>query len=1161
MRVDRLHLKAFGPFRDRTLELRSDAPGVHLVYGDNEAGKSSALRALHAALFGISAKTVDAFQMDKSDLRVGADLRAGELTLSFLRRRRSKKMLWDLDDTTALPDDALEPFLHGLQAGHFRAFFGMGHEDLVAGGKMLARGETDLGTALFAAAGGIQYLAALLESLAKESGDLFKPTGKNPAINVAIKAFRDARKAERDLSLSSDVWEALCRELEQQREIRAATAAKLDTCTAQLERIQCFMRAAPVAAKRENVLDDIKALAGVPRLAEDFRERYQGAFLQRQSAAQSMADAQSDLDRINAEIAALNVDAAILNHQQEIEAFIERSSRLTVDLERCAKEAVPLIDQRDATLKVLVEKLGRAVTPDEAAELDVPENLADTITALSQEHAAHVQVRHAASENLARVEKSLKQLTVAPENETSAKDLAHLSALLDSLKPARDLEARVQEFAAEAAGIESTVTTRLKRLGHLEASISTLLDFCAPARATLAKHRDDQDAADQNAKQAAATLADARDEQARVSNRLRENQAVDAPPTEEELRDVRRDRDAAWQVLRGERHTIDEARAQELADALSAKIREADDMADRMRREAARVAEIGQLGVQLEQSARKVETAAARLEAATGHRETLQDAWRNLWAALDITNPGTPAEMLEWDQERSVLVTQAEKAKDLNTRVASLRIDGEAARQRIVTALPLDASPSSSLGEAFARLENRVRDARDKAVRQADRVSAIKQLENDDLPAARQRFAAANDALQQWQDSWQQAMTEIDALPEATPREGVGRVSLLRKIGNAARERQEARALLEQCAAEENSLRARVAELAARTGLDLIWESATQINGRLAEELESQRNAAATLVMRNTDIQKKTESFNQARTIHRDAMTKLDLYREEAGGVPLDQLPAVIAKADQARKLDERLDDLTDQLLGEASGVGLKDFLAEIDADPADTRADRCRELQHEQDELKETLQKHDTDIGRLDAELKALDGSDAAAKAREDAASSLAQLEENAATYMRIKLSEGLLRRAIEHYRDREQGPLLGHAGDLFAKVTLGKFAGLATDYVGDQPVLMGRRPGGSLVSLSGMSEGTADQLYLALRLAALERYFASHEPVPLVLDDLLVNFDDARAGVTLEILGELAQRTQIILFTHHKHLCELAQARLPKDQLHLSTLSETGA
>ena len=102
----------------------------------------------------------------------------------------------------------------------------------------------------------------------------------------------------------------------------------------------------------------------------------------------------------------------------------------------------------------------------------------------------------------------------------------------------------------------------------------------------------------------------------------------------------------------------------------------------------------------------------------------------------------------------------------------------------------------------------------------------------------------------------------------------------------------------------------------------------------------------------------------------------------------------------------------------------------------------------------------------------------------------------------------------------------------------------------------MIGRRPDGSNVHVEGMSEGTRDQLYLALRLAALDRHLEEHEPMPLILDDLLSTFDDERAKAILPQLAQLAKRTQSLLFTHHAHLIELARETLGNEGFKLHRL-----
>ena len=87
-----------------------------------------------------------------------------------------------------------------------------------------------------------------------------------------------------------------------------------------------------------------------------------------------------------------------------------------------------------------------------------------------------------------------------------------------------------------------------------------------------------------------------------------------------------------------------------------------------------------------------------------------------------------------------------------------------------------------------------------------------------------------------------------------------------------------------------------------------------------------------------------------------------------------------------------------------------------------------------------------------------------------------------------------------------------------------------------------MGVRLTGQEVGVEGMSDGTCDQLYLSLRLASLEKYLQENQPLPFIIDDLLINLDDQRAEAALKVLSELASKTQVIFFTHHRHLVDLA-------------------
>jgi uncharacterized protein YhaN len=119
----------------------------------------------------------------------------------------------------------------------------------------------------------------------------------------------------------------------------------------------------------------------------------------------------------------------------------------------------------------------------------------------------------------------------------------------------------------------------------------------------------------------------------------------------------------------------------------------------------------------------------------------------------------------------------------------------------------------------------------------------------------------------------------------------------------------------------------------------------------------------------------------------------------------------------------------------------------------------------------------------------------------------------------------------------------VLARASALFAALTLGGYDGLEVGFgEADEPVIVAVREGRRLET-GALSDGTLDQVFLALRIASLERLARAREPLPLLLDDVLVHFDDQRAAAALAALSELAKLTQVILFTHHERIVEIAR------------------
>ncbi|MBR5570765.1 MAG: AAA family ATPase [Oscillospiraceae bacterium] len=136
-----------------------------------------------------------------------------------------------------------------------------------------------------------------------------------------------------------------------------------------------------------------------------------------------------------------------------------------------------------------------------------------------------------------------------------------------------------------------------------------------------------------------------------------------------------------------------------------------------------------------------------------------------------------------------------------------------------------------------------------------------------------------------------------------------------------------------------------------------------------------------------------------------------------------------------------------------------------------------------------------------------------------------IARLED---TYYALEMAQEALYKASTSLQRRFAPMISKHTQELFAKLTGGRYQRLAMGE--DLSLRVGAEDEDTLYAAQWRSDGTVDQLYLALRLA-VARELTPH--APLVLDDALVRFDDIRAKQAMEILTEESQNKQVILFT----------------------------
>ncbi len=1164
MKLTRLNLKAVGPFTDVVLDLTAGEEGLHLIYGPNEAGKSSALRALSHLLFGFPHLSADNFIHPNDQLRAGGTLRRsnGE-ELAFIRRRGKLNTLRGPDDSSMVADDRLARFLGGVNQHTFETLFGIDHQRLTQAGEEIRTGRGELGELLFAAGAGLAGLHQAQEALRQELDGLFLPRGQKQRINKLKAEIDEARDELKRTQLPSEEWQ---RHDSTYRE--ATTAAEklreqLRTARVEQARLKRIKSAIPLVARRRQLTQELIELGDVIRLRDDFGTESRNAQNQRRQAEHAIARSRAAILDIDSQLANLSRPIGLLDAADAIESLQENLGAV-IKASKDRPRLETFVHDAEHQARQILRELGRSTDLGDAETVRLRTDEPAVIHILGQQSAELRGQADPARLTIVRHEDLIARLENELVNLEQPRDIEPLRRAVHQARKAGDLDGSLAEARDKLVRGEKAVATALTQLPGWDRSAQDLQMLAVPLEATLDRFESRFQEMTRQQQALDDRLATHDETIRQLETRLKSLELEQDVPTQEVLLAARKRRDQGWRLVKSvwlesasEGEDVSLFRAElapggSLAAAYEQSVERSDAIADRLHREADRVARKAELLAQLGHDR------AARLALqeeigllADRHGRTERE-WNGIVAPLGLAaGAQTPIELHAWLRRREDVLQLLANVQEACRAVESLDRAFARHHSAVVRA-------QVELGEATSRSDCELAELLDQAEaaikRHDDLTQKRAKLENKladaraERTSARLLLQAAETKLDAWRTEWAAQMKRIGLEAGAAPEQAeivLNKISDLFKVLDSRRENLSRIRGIDR---DADQFARDVADLVARLAPDMT-DGPTDAQARaLASRLHEAREAS----MLTDQRQREEGGIRSAEIELEQAMIHLERLSKEAGCANCDQHLEAERRSQKRAQLEKDRAVCEDQLLDVASGTDLSTFIAEAenaDPDALDTRID---ELDQNIAAREEELRSLDQTIGTERAELARMDGGDRAAETAEVAQTLLARLQVDVARYATLKLAAAVMSRGIERYRDKNQGPILARGSALFATLTGGSFAGLQIDDDGDgHSVLKGVRPDGRLVGVEGMSDGSHDQLYLALRLASLESWLQSHEPVPFVVDDILLNFDDRRATAALGALAELSRRTQVLFFTHHSHIVDLARARLPDDVL----------
>jgi uncharacterized protein YhaN len=1114
----------------------------HLVFGTNEAGKSTTLSAATDLLFGFPHNRAYDFRFAASLLRVGGVLEEGETRLSFSRGRARDTFR---DETGEPVDEArLLALLHGRTADEFRAKFSLDHARLRDGGRTIVDAKGDLGQTLFAAGSGVLNAQNLLKVLQAEADAIYSSRHR-ATYKLALQDLKDAEARVKAAAVKPKDWKAAREALDDLTKRQQDLIAERLALHAELHTVARRRALAVPVQQRAAALASIageSAPAFTPSHDEAHAEIISGiaaADVKRVAAVNAIADARAARDRID-------IDPNTLQAEARIVALVREDgevSKALYDRGGIEEELVELTADIDRLTHAL--QLRPAPAASLLESLPPPAILADLQSRAAKRQA--IETRLDQSREQLRGHREAMQKA---ERALALQSGGSLSAQAeDALREGRSCAAvagRLAERRRATAAAASAAETAQHRLAPWQGDEAALARIVPPPEEDIRNAEAAMADAARSLQNSVLAVQARRNDLARLVLETEEVKSSRRAVSAAELADSRSARDAAWEAIRASLLSRTPLPDPEAAIEAYETARAASDaLADERFETATASARLGELGI----NAAIARLDVSQLTEAQVQRQAELDEARRHWAER-LAGCGlpemTPAEASRWARDQSEALDKARLHREAEAAERDDETAVAKARAALLAVLGAGAAPlaNASFGNVLEHVQRLV-DADAAALRLRTGLQATLRAETEAVATAEQRIAELEDELAAWADAWRGASTSAGV--SLSPDSVATLLPLFEQLRSALVASGKAQDRLAGIARDQQRFEARALDLAAACGITEPTLDPHAITEKLRLSLLRAQTDARAAGEQDSILERREAERREAERVIAAGEQALAPLMEIAGCTDRAGLADALLAARRIRSAQADIKALEASILAAGEGHTLEALLAEAASTDAGWLAQEAARLNAKIAGLDSRIAEAAEIAGAKRSDLEKMDGPPDAATAASDAEQARATVAAEAEAYIMKRAQFLTLKWAVDNYHKRQESPLLNRASALFRRLTLDRYSQLEIDRETEKPRLVARSADErSVVAVDGMSDGTADQLFLALRLAALEQSLDAGIVLPFLADDLFINFDDQRAFAGFQVLGDLARRTQVLFFTHHEHLSAIAEAAL---------------
>ena len=1152
MRINRLDLARYGIFTDYSIcfgERAGEGPDLHIIYGPNETGKSTALAAFLDLLFGIETRSQYDFLHPYSTMRIGGEIEVNGTARQFARIKRTQNSLLD-DSDKPIADSIILGDLGGIDRASYTTMFSLDDDTLEAGGESILASKGDLGQLLFSASAGLSDLSQKLVELQAEADSFYKFRSRSGELAELKTRVADLKKQREDIDTVASAYARLVDE-------RDRAAGRYDDAIAERGRIQSKsdelrrqLGALPRLAALRRLRERIGPLADIPSAPIGWVEelpKLQKAEVELTTRAKGV---ETEINKISEEVDGIVTDDRILGLAERVDLLADLRARyVTADKDIPERQ----LQQRDtdaATAGILARiechpdtdpgsLLLGASTTGALRELMEWRSGVDAGTETAEEELNEARRR------LAETQSKLKDAG----GDTQPKVSSAVSQLTSVVSMARADDHATRRRLAERERQEKldALTERMRALRPWAGDAKALRDLSVPDPEDIERWKrlvaEAEKRVERNDAEIERLLADQRGLMAEIEAA----DTVSGVLSDQEAAEIRATREESWA---SHKRSLDAASAE----VFEANLRRDDIVTNSRIGNAAEVAHLNQISKTLATVNADLAAARDNQRAAT---EELKDIHGQIAAAIQAIAPSllqnwSLPKLQSWLGNKDKALESLAAVEKAKREEREGERDGKTIRRKLLdvaSAAGIDVAQDANTEMLISIVQAAIdRDAELRALR-----SEVDERKRD-VGARGRRVQKSKEVEQDWNESWEELCTgcwlgqnrSIPTVP--TVREVL---KALDELGPLIEKRASLADRIQKMESDQRHFVTEIEGLAKALDLEMTTaplDFATQIT-RALEQARAAETAREAVSARRKDAEARKKTILEQKEVH--DRRKAEMINHFKVG-SLQDVDTKLRNLEKRRELEEQAAAAEQDILSAlgAQSINLaEEILDKLDRNAVETEtAELAGRFEDQDKRSRELFSEHSKASDRLEV----VGGDDAVARIEERRRTTLLEIEEGAERYLRLRLGVVAAEQALRIYRDQHRSSMMTRASDAFRIISRDAYKGLTTqpEKEGDVLVAVGANDGSKLAS--ALSKGTRFQLYLALRVAGYQEFAQSRQPVPFIADDIMETFDDFRAEEALKLFAEMANMGQVIYLTHHRHLCEIARTVCPAVQVH---------